>query len=101
MSAGNKSVKKVYRDGGGKKSSDEHCYPRCRHPIATNREGCERAGQGAVRDEDRQERKEKEKKRGEIERHRSDCSAVATPGRTKAQRRQGAERLVCNHMMQE
>jgi hypothetical protein len=26
MSAGNKSVKKVYRDGGGKRSSDEHCY---------------------------------------------------------------------------
>jgi hypothetical protein len=40
---------------------------------------------------DRQERKEKKKKRGEIERHRSDCGAVATPGRTKAQRSQGAE----------
>jgi hypothetical protein len=59
--------------------------------MATNREGWERAGQGGVRDEDRQERKEKKKKRAEIERHRSDCGAVASPGRTKAQRRQSAE----------
>jgi hypothetical protein len=25
MSAGNKSVNKIYRNGGGKRSSDEHC----------------------------------------------------------------------------
>jgi hypothetical protein len=84
-------VKIVYWDGGGKRSSDKHCYPRFKHPIAMNQEGCEGAGQCGVRDEDRQERKEKKKKQGEVDRHRSDCRAVASPGRTKAQRRQGAE----------